>query len=235
MQPSEMSTTERLKHVVISMSRALHLETRHVNGRYSTAQRVDEIAAEAILDQWPTLPKKIARQIIERYDLPHEITVSRMMWYATGPWKRTVVHRDEVPHHFPTPHVDALEQTLDYRVPLEKCDALLAFDGSILIDRTKGEITVRCDMEAMNVLTANLMHDVVTGTRTVEEARRAYADMASAFAMGRSAPDTERLRFDAPHGMTADADRSMIAGALLHQVGQSFKGIFHRTHREVLP
>lgn len=195
-----MSTTERLKYAVISVSRTLHLETHQGRRQPSTTNRVEETTVETILDQWPTLPKIIARQIIERYDLPHEITASRMMWYATGPWKQTIVHRDEVPHHFPTPHVDALERTLDYRVPLEKCDALLAFDGSILIDRTKGEVTVRCDMEDRNFLTANLMHDVVTGMRTVEEARRAYAQMASDVAMGRWAPDTERLRFEAPEG-----------------------------------
>jgi hypothetical protein len=32
-----------------------------------------------------------------------------------------VLYRDEVPHNFPKPHTDVLEQFIDYRVPVDKC------------------------------------------------------------------------------------------------------------------
>lgn len=37
---------------------------------------------------------------------------------------------------------------------------LVRFDGSVIIDRTAGEVAARCDMEAMNILTLNLVHDI---------------------------------------------------------------------------
>jgi hypothetical protein len=42
----------------------------------------------------------------------------------------------------------------------------------VVADRTKGEVMARCDMEEMNFLSLNLVHDIVTGKRTVEEGGR---------------------------------------------------------------
>jgi hypothetical protein len=50
-----------------------------------------------------------------------------------GPW------RDEDPHKFPQPHNDVLQQTIDYRVPVDKYADLVRFDGSAVAERTKGE------------------------------------------------------------------------------------------------
>ncbi|MEX2153654.1 MAG: hypothetical protein WD825_09970 [Gemmatimonadaceae bacterium] len=57
-----------------------------------------------------------------------------------------------MPHSFPKPHTDLLEQFIDYRVPVDKYDELAAYDGSVIVERTKGEISARCDKEAMNFL-----------------------------------------------------------------------------------
>ncbi|HET9494615.1 MAG TPA: hypothetical protein VFR15_10320 [Chloroflexia bacterium] len=132
--------------------------------------------------------------------------------------KRTIIYRDEVPHNFPKPHTDLLEQFIDYQVPVDKYDDLAAYDGSVVPERTKGEISARCDMEEMNFLALNLAHDIVTGARSVEDARQYYADTAVAFMMDRPAPYTEGLRFKPPAGETADTDETMIAGAMLKQM-----------------
>jgi hypothetical protein len=57
-------------------------------------------------------------------------------------------------------HPDYLEQTINYKVPLDLVDDVIKFDGSIIIDRTKGEVCARYDKEPMNFLALNLMHDI---------------------------------------------------------------------------
>ena len=52
-----------------------------------------------------------------------------------------------------------LEQTVSYKVPLNFFNALAVYDGSLLADRTRGELTAWCDREATNVLTLNLAED----------------------------------------------------------------------------
>jgi hypothetical protein len=53
--------------------------------------------------------------------------------------ERTELFRDGVPHEFPKEHTDYLEQFIDYHVPPEAADELTTYDGSVMIERTKGE------------------------------------------------------------------------------------------------
>ena len=48
------------------------------------------------------------------------------------------------------------------------------FDGSVIPERTAGEVSARCHDEEANSLALNLMHDIVTGAKTAEEARAYY-------------------------------------------------------------
>lgn len=144
--------------------------------------------------------------MIKKYGAPNEATLSRLIWFNNGPWKQTVVYRDPVPHYFPTPHSDFLEQTIDYKVPIHLIDDLPLFDGSVYIDRTKGEISAKCHKEEMNYLTLNLVHDIVTGRRDVNDARLFYAKTAENFSKHNiTSPYMEGLLF--PKQLhTADPD-----------------------------
>ena len=62
------------------------------------------------------------------------------------------------------------------------------FDGSIVVDRTRGEVAARCDSEAANVLGLNMVHELVTGKRTVQEARHTSEQNTVAYNAGRQAP-----------------------------------------------
>jgi len=95
-------------------------------------------------------------------------------------------------------------------VPLGKYDDLARYDGSVIAERTKGELSARCDKEEMNYLALNLAHDVATGRRTVEDARRFYAETAMATMKGEMPPYVQRLQFDPSRGGTADPDKSMM-------------------------
>ena len=214
----------RMQQAVTSTVNALQQEATGTGGEQPTAGTVDRAAVEAIVAAWPATPRTVAGQMIARYGLPHEATPSRLIWFANGPWKRTIVYRDEVPHNFPKPHTDLLEQFIDYRVPPEKFADLAAFDGSVVPERTKGELSARCDLEEMNVLALNLAHDIVTGRRTVEDARQVYAETAMAFMMQRPAPYTEGLQFAVPRGGTADVDETVM-GPMLGQVVEQAKDV----------
>lgn len=151
---------------------------------------------DRILSTWQAHPKEGAYTMIRKYGLPNEATISRLIWYNNGPWKRTIVHREVVPHHFPAPHVDFLHQFIDYRVPVELFDEIARYDGSVYLDRTRGEASAKCDKEAMNFLALNLFNDIVTGRRTVDDARRFYAETAARFNLQHiSSPYTEGFLF----------------------------------------
>lgn len=152
-------------------------------------------AAMSMINSWPMEAKKAAMTAMEKYGAPQEATATMLVWHNNGPWKRSVVYSHEAPHDFPMPHIDVWEQVVDYRVPADKFDELAAYDGSVVVDRTQGEMSARCDKEGANFLALNLADDIITGRRSVEEARQFYADTIKAFMAGQSSPYLEGLRF----------------------------------------
>jgi hypothetical protein len=161
---------------------------------------------------WPAKSREAATTMTQKYGPPAEQTATMLVWHNTGPWKRTIVYREEIPHSFPKPHTDLLEQFIDYRVPAEVFDELAAYDGSVIVERTKGEVSARCDKEEMNFLALNLTNDIVTGRRTVQQAREEYARQAMAFMNKQPAPYTEGLKFTVPSGGTRDPDAPLTPG-----------------------
>ena len=121
-------------------------------------------------------------------------------------------------HHWPTIHTDFLTQAIDYRVPPEMFHLIAQFDGSIICDRTRGEVSARCDSESAKVLGMNMVHEIVTGKRTVPEARQISCDSTVAYNLGRKAPYAERLLFEVPRGDTQDLDESEISRPILRQI-----------------
>jgi hypothetical protein len=218
-----MDMTEKLKTAATGMTS--NAKTGNDGGEKPTLAVADLREVRKIIDDWPTMAKKSAEQTIDQYGNPNEATQSRLIWYNNGPWKRTIVYRDEVPHDFPQPHTDVIENFIDYQVPNEKFNDLARFDGSVIVERTKGEVSARCDMEAANILALNLMHDIVTDRLTVEQARRQYGESMAAFMVNRPAPYTERLQFQVPHGETGDRDESVIGGPMMHQAKEKAKDL----------
>lgn len=161
---------------------------------------------DEIVSAWPDVPREVAQTVMEKYGPPQEATPSRLIWFDNSPWKRTILYRDSFQHDFPMPHPDLLEQFIDYQAPLDTYDDLAMYDGSVIVERTKGEISARCDKEAMNFLAINLANDIATGERNVEEARQFYAETAMAFMEGESDPYVEGFVFEVPEGGTTDPD-----------------------------
>ena len=178
------------------------------------AYTVSQADVDAIIDGWPPAPKKIAQETVEKYGLPNEATPTLLIWHDSGPWKRTIVTSDETAHDFPTPHTDYISQTLNYDVPVEKLPDLARFDGSLIVYRTAGQVTASCDNEPANVLAVNLMHEIVEGRMTPEEARKEFGEQTAAWMMNREAPYTERIQFAQPsESETGYRDEPVTKGA----------------------
>lgn len=225
-QPLDLDTGERLATTGRAVAQGVATELR---GEHETEPGTLSVVnlpdVGRLLEDWPAPQRNIAEQMIEKYGLPNEATPTKLFWYRNGPWKRTELSRDVVAHNWPAPHSDFLTQTIDYRVPPEMVHLVAMFDGSIVVDRTRGEVSARCDSEAANVLGLNMVHEIVTGTRTVEDARRTSTESTVAYNLGRSAPYAERLLFDVPDGGTEDLDESMIGGAIVRQLAGKVKDV----------
>jgi hypothetical protein len=111
-------------------------------------------------------------------------------------WKKITVNREETKHIFPVAHTDMMMQCVSYKVPADKLDELGKFDGSVVYDRTQGLLSARCDKEANNLLALNLSHDIITGKKTVEQARKAYGDIVKEKLNGGDPAYMKKLMFD---------------------------------------
>jgi hypothetical protein len=152
-------------------------------------------SAKQVIQNWKKTPKEAAEKTIAKYGQPDEVTPQRLVWHNNGPWERTEIVNREIPHDFPKPHMDCLEQTIALQVPPEKLADLAQFDGSVIVDRTPGEISARCDKENMNFLALNLAKDILDGKKSVQEARESYAKAVMAFMQGQQQAYTQGLQF----------------------------------------
>jgi len=158
------------------------------------------------LQGWPPETIALAVTLIAKYGRPADATAHLITWYDNGPWKRTTLLREGKPHNFPLPHQDVLEQTIDYRVPAKKLADLAAYDGSIVVDRTRGELTVHCNSEEMNTITFNIADDIVKGERTVEQARAYHAQVIEGMLIHDPETYPQKLRFKTQKSNTGDTD-----------------------------
>ena len=94
---------------------------------------------------------------------------------------------------------------------------LAEFDGSVIVERTAGEVSARCHDEQANFLALNLMHDLVTGTKDVLEARSYYAKEFLDARRNNPTPYMEKLHFHPENGRTADPDRRVLSYEDLEQ------------------
>src|SRR4051794_14992205 len=107
------------------------------------------------IKNWPDESREAAGVGVDQYGEAPEATHSMLIWHNVGPWKRMVATRAFYEHQFPAPHVDAVESFIDYRVRVEMFSPLAEFDGSVIVERTAGEVSARCHDEQANLLALN--------------------------------------------------------------------------------
>jgi len=169
-------------------------------------EKMDKMQMEKMMSGWPAASKEAAMFMTGKYGPPEAMSKNMMVWGKTGPWKRTIVYAQEFPHEFPAHHTDVMQQFIDYKAPAAMYDDLAMYDGSVVLERTSGEMSARCDKEGANFLALNLAHELVTGKRSVQDARKMYGEQVKAMKAGQAAPYTARLMFT-PMAGTADPDQ----------------------------
>lgn len=159
---------------------------------------------------WPETSHEVAHKMIEKYGEPSQQTDDMLIWKNTGPYIHTIVYKEEIQHDFPMPHKDVLEQVINYDVPVEKFSDLARYDGSVIVERTKGTMAARCDKEAANYLALNLANDIIKGERSVEEARDMYAETIMKMMQGEEHQYLKELAFDVPQSDITNPDKTIM-------------------------
>ena len=171
--------------------------------------------AGELIRHWPEKSQAVARITADRYGAPDEALPSRLFWYENRPWAWTIIYRDEVQHNFPGSHTDVIEQAIRYRVPVARIPEILAFHGGFKFDRVKGEVSVRCGREESNFLAINLMHEILQGRLSVEDARRQFGEKLMLLVRDQPPDETRRFGFELPTGDTADRDVTTVEDGYL--------------------
>jgi predicted outer membrane protein len=161
----------------------------------SATRTVTRSDVDEAVRAWPARPRLAVQQMMSQYGPPLEVSSEAVIWHNAGPYKRVMVTKKEVPHDFPKPHMDFLEHTISYRVPADKVDDLVAFDASMTINATAGEMSARCDLEGHNILTLNLARDIIEGKKSVKQARAAFAEHVLEDVAGAHPAYVEALQF----------------------------------------
>lgn len=162
-----------------------------------------------IVQDWPQVAQKATKEMMEKYGQPSGVTPTRLVWTKQSPFTEIIVINEAINHDFPKPHKDCLEHVVALNVPADKVGELAKFDGSIIVDRTRGRLSARCDSEAHNILALNLAHDIITGKKNVEQARQAYGEAAKKEMSGQKPDLAMKLQFQ-PDPQPGDSDVATI-------------------------
>jgi hypothetical protein len=184
---------------------------------------MDEKTGAQIIQNWPEESREATQLVIDKYGEPNEATDTLLVWHNPGPWKRIVASKAFYQHNFPVPHADCVESFIDYRVPVDKFTAIAQFDGSVMTERTSGEVSARCHDEEANFLALNLMHDIVTGVKSVQEARDYYGKEVLDYRRKKPTPYMAGLRFTPDARNAADPDTRILSDEDLKRAADEAK------------
>jgi hypothetical protein len=158
---------------------------------------------------WPESSVIAAREMIMKYGDPQETTSDSLIWRNIAPFKKIIVHREVYSHYFPLLHRNSLEHVVDYRAPTGKIDDVWRYNGSIVLNQTKGEMSSYSENEAMNVLALNMAHKIMSGAMSSDAARITYGKETLSFLNGNKTAYTQVLNFGTQFN-TADQGVSVV-------------------------
>jgi hypothetical protein len=156
---------------------------------------------------WPVASRMAVKEITEKYGKPDGVTAEEFIWLNKGVWKKICITKSESKHSFPIEHTDMMTTVINYKVPHDKMDDLGKFDGSVTFDRTQGTLSARCDQEGNNLLAINLANDIITGKKTVDQARTAYGNIVKEKMSGANPAYMQKLSFTTETN-TTDPDKN---------------------------
>lgn len=179
-------------------------------GAVETEDKNKEAAekASSLTAGWPESSVAAAKEIVAKYGEPQETTSTTLVWRNSAPFKRIIVHKELYSNKFPLLHQDSVEHVVDYRAPSSKVERVWKFDGSVVLDRTRGEMSARSENEAMNILALNLADEIMTGKRSAESARIQFGKETLSYLNGNKTALTQTVSFGQKFN-TVDAGESV--------------------------
>jgi hypothetical protein len=153
-----------------------------------------KILAEAAIGGWWSASARVARLMVERYDVPDEVRSGYLVWNGNGHWRRTVV-RNVTPPYGPPVELGVLEQTILCPLTPGQAVDLEAYDLKLDYDPGTRELTARSDREEVNFLRLNLADDVVNRRMLPEQAKHLHSRILELENSGKSSPYLQALRF----------------------------------------
>jgi hypothetical protein len=215
-----------IKLIVILLVSACGMLSRQERTAVEDISVTKGVSAELLnryVGDWPLPSRTAAEEMITKYGVPFESTSTMLIWRERTPFKRITVYREQVIHKFPIKHYDILEHVIDFRIPAEQVDELAKFNGSMTYDITRGELSARCDQEAMNILALNLGSDILRGKIDYSQARIEFGRLAIEYLNGNIAPQLIDLQFR-PAENTAQSDEYInIAPAQAEQSKPTYR------------
>ncbi len=151
--------------------------------------------AVSMTNGWPESSVTAAKEMIQKHGDPTEITSDSLIWRNIAPFKKIIVHKEVYSHRFPLLHQNALEHVVDYRAPMTKIDDVWRYNGSIVLNQTKGEMSSYAENEAMNILGMNLANQVLSGKMSSDVARVTFGKETMNYLNGNKTAYTQVLNF----------------------------------------
>lgn len=174
--------------------------------------------ATSLTNGWPETSTNAAREMITKYGTPHEVTSDKLIWRNVAPFREIIVHKVVYLHRFPLLHQNSLEHVVDYSAKTDKVDDVLRFNGSIVFNRTKGQMSSSADSEAMNFLALNLADMIIQGRMGSESARVKYGKETLNYMNGNANSLTQILAFG---GQYQTADQGETVTNKIRWIGDS--------------
>jgi hypothetical protein len=161
-----------------------------------------------VIRSWPGVAREAAHHVILVHRAPHVVEPETLQWHGIGPWERvTVSAREADPDQ-------VVESVVKVAIPGHRRADVDAVADEFRIRVEEGdEIVVRRGDLARNVITLNVLHELLEGTLSPDEAidhrRRDLADLRA----GRPPASAATCRFadDAPHGEPRAVGRWRLA------------------------
>ncbi len=152
-----------------------------------------------VIRPWPEVAREAAYQVILVHGPPDDLDEHALRWDDLGPWKRVVVCADDGDDD----PEDVIESVIDVAIPDERRADVAAIAAEFRVTaEADGELAVRGPDLHVNAITLNVVHAIVTGEITPQEARERRSRDLADLRDGHPPADADELHFaaDAPHG-----------------------------------
>ena len=94
MDPKDRVETVAKTKAGAKQEKATSGEESAPGARFSVAQA----DVDAVIEDWPAAPKKMAQHMFEQYGSPNEASPTLLIWLDSGPCIRTIVTSEELAH-----------------------------------------------------------------------------------------------------------------------------------------